>query len=76
MSVSDQTQKSECATGKSALPSTTGIVGQTCQVRKVPPYSLRGGFTAYFEFLCPQNLSPVNGFFATVACAGMNPCAT
>src|SRR5882724_13238077 len=31
-----QTQKSECATGKSALPSTTGIVSQTCQVRKVP----------------------------------------
>lgn len=29
-----QTQKSECATGKSALPSTTGIVSQTCQVRK------------------------------------------
>src|SRR6266850_7724824 len=31
-----QTQKSECATGKSALPPTTGIVSQTCQVRKVP----------------------------------------
>ena len=31
-----QTQKSECATGKSALPSTTVIVGLTCQVRKVP----------------------------------------
>jgi hypothetical protein len=31
-----QTQKSECATGKSGLPSTTGIVSQTCQVRKVP----------------------------------------
>jgi hypothetical protein len=28
-----QTQKSECATGKSALPSTTGIVSQTSQVR-------------------------------------------
>ena len=53
MSVSDQTQKSECATGKSALPSTTGIVGQTCQVRKVPPYSLRSGFTAYFELSIP-----------------------
>ena len=25
------TPKSECATGKSALPSTTGIVSQTCQ---------------------------------------------
>jgi hypothetical protein len=31
-----QTQKSERATGKSALPSTTGIVSQTVQVRKVP----------------------------------------
>jgi hypothetical protein len=31
-----QTQKSQCATGKSALPSTTVIVSQTCQVRKVP----------------------------------------
>src|SRR5258707_15148988 len=31
-----QTQKSECTTGKSALPSTTGIVSQTYQVRKVP----------------------------------------
>src|SRR5439155_6874213 len=30
-----QTQKSECATGKSALPSTTGIVSGTCQVRKL-----------------------------------------
>jgi hypothetical protein len=36
MAVSGQTQKSECATGKSALLSTTGIVSQTCQVRKVP----------------------------------------
>ena len=36
MSAQGQTQKSECATGKSALPSTTGIVSQTCQVRKVP----------------------------------------
>src|SRR6266850_5933029 len=35
-SASDQTQKSDCATGKSALPSTAGIVSQTCQVRKVP----------------------------------------
>jgi hypothetical protein len=32
MSELGQTQKSECATGKSALPSTTGIVSQTCQV--------------------------------------------
>jgi len=29
-----QTQKSECATGKSALPLTTGIVNQTCQSEK------------------------------------------
>jgi hypothetical protein len=36
MSALGQTQKSECATGKSALPSTTGIVSQTCQVRNVP----------------------------------------
>ena len=36
MSVSGQTQKSECATGKSASPSTTGIVSQTCKVGKVP----------------------------------------
>jgi hypothetical protein len=36
ISVAGQTQKSECATGKSALPSTTVIVSQTCQVRKVP----------------------------------------
>jgi hypothetical protein len=36
MSETSQTQKSGCATGKSALPSTTGIVSQTCQVRKVP----------------------------------------
>ena len=34
MSVSGQTQKSECATGKSALPLTTGIVRQTCPVQK------------------------------------------
>ena len=67
MSVSDQTQKSECATGKSALPSTTGIVSQTCQVRKVPPYSLRSGFTAYFE------LSPVNGFFSPPSLAQDEP---
>src|SRR6476661_8487213 len=31
-----QTQKSEGATGKSALPSTAGIVSQTCQDREVP----------------------------------------
>jgi hypothetical protein len=36
MSESGQTQKSESATAKSALPSTTGVVSQTCQVRKVP----------------------------------------
>src|SRR5258705_9142904 len=30
-----QTQKSECATGQSALPSRTDIVSRACQVRKV-----------------------------------------
>ena len=40
MSAAGQTQKSECATEKSALPSTTGIVSQTCQVRKVPSFGL------------------------------------
>ena len=31
-----QTQKSECATGKSALPSRTDVASRACQVRKVP----------------------------------------
>src|SRR5258705_13133235 len=50
MSELGQTQKSECATGKSALPSTTGIVSQTCQVRKVPttdPIWMRFAVTAF-----------------------------
>jgi hypothetical protein len=36
MSEMGQTRKFLRATGKSALPSTTGIVSQTLQVRKVP----------------------------------------
>ena len=35
-SVVGQTQKSECATGKSALPSRTDVASRACQVRKVP----------------------------------------
>src|ERR1700704_2907188 len=31
-----QTEKSGCPTGRSAFPPTSGIVGQLCQVRKVP----------------------------------------
>src|SRR6185295_20421270 len=31
-----QTQKSECATGQSALPSRTDVASRACQVRKVP----------------------------------------
>jgi hypothetical protein len=34
-SVVGQTQKSECATGKSALPSRTDVASRACQVRKV-----------------------------------------
>ena len=31
-----QTQKSECATGQSALPSRTNVASRACQVRNVP----------------------------------------
>jgi hypothetical protein len=40
-----QTEKSGRATGKSALPSTTDIVRQAREVRKVPQADMR--FTAY-----------------------------
>jgi hypothetical protein len=35
MSLMGQTEKFGCSTGRSALPSTTDIVSQVCQVRKV-----------------------------------------
>jgi hypothetical protein len=45
-SVPGQTQKSECATGKSASPSRTDLVSQARQVRKVPYSDVQGGANA------------------------------
>jgi hypothetical protein len=61
MSLLGQTQKSECATGKSALPSTTGIVSQTCQVRKVPCVDGSGLARAFFTFCSVGRCSHVFG---------------
>src|SRR6266404_2865299 len=44
-----QTQKSECATGKSALPSRPDIVSRACQVRKVPQADLLPSFRLALE---------------------------
>ena len=61
MAALGQTQKSECATGQSALPSRTDVASRACQVRKVPCVDGAGLARAFFTFCSIGRCSHVFG---------------